>query len=231
MMKTCMVALLSLAITGTSGAFDQFAPSSALRGGYDWSGAYVGGHVGYGWGGATNDYWDPGLLAWATDGDISYNSLVGGLHIGFQQQFSSLVAGVEADFSLSRYKGDDSMVAGRINEIAINSMGSLRGRLGVVADKLLIYGTAGLALAQFEKTDLHGGVPANAQWAGGWVAGGGAEMALDSNWVIRAEYLHTRLNDIETGINVNDPPVVGSYTHRANAPTINVLRVGANYRF
>jgi len=199
--------------------------------GHDWSGTYIGGQVGQGWGHAKNDFWNGGTSAWDPDGDIDYKSLTGGLHIGVQQQFHAFAAGIEADLSLAHFYGDDAQVAGRVNEIAINALGTLRGRLAWTAGNLMVYGTAGLALAQFKKTDQAGRIPANAQLAGGWTAGGGVEMALDGNWSIRAEYLHTRLNDTETAINVNDPPFVGTYAHRANAPAINLLRIGASYRF
>jgi outer membrane immunogenic protein len=221
-MKTCMVALLSLAMTGTSGAFDQFAPSSPLRSGYDWSGAYIGGHFGYGWGGATNDWFDTGIpAAWVPDGDIAYGSVTGGVLFGYQQQFASLVAGVEADFSLAHFSGDDAQFAGLVNTIEINALGSLRGRLGWAHDNLLVFGTGGLTAASFRKGG-EGSPAVNSQLALGWTAGFGVELALTEAWRIRTEYLHTRLGDVETNL---------GYLHRANAPTINVLRVGANYRF
>lgn len=102
-----------------------------------------------------------------------------------------MVFGVEADLGLGRFVGDDSQAAGRINEIEINALATLRGRLGWAADNLLVYGTAGLAAASFAKREA-GDPPIAAQLATGWTAGGGAELALDEHWRVRAEYLHIR---------------------------------------
>ncbi len=223
----CLLVLSSLTLVPGAKAADTY-PAFDGRGsygqsGYDWSGAYIGGHVGYGWGGASNDFLHVVTLTWDPDGDIAYQSVTGGLQAGYQQQHGNMVFGVEADLGLGRFVGDDSQAAGRINEIEINALGTLRGRLGWAADNLLVYGTAGLAAASFAKREA-GDPPIAAQLATGWTAGGGAELALDEHWRVRAEYLHIRLGDVETFI-------PAGYRHRANAPSVNLLRAGISYSF
>ncbi|KRA47920.1 outer membrane protein [Devosia sp. Root635] len=223
----CLLVLSSLTLVPGARAADIY-PAFDARGsygqsGYDWSGAYLGAHVGYGWGGASNDFLHVVTLTWDPDGDIDYQSATGGLQVGYQQQQQSVVFGVEADLSLGRYLGDDSQAAGRINEIEINALGTLRGRLGWAHDSLLVYGTAGLVAASFTKREAND-PPIAAQLAGGWAASGGVELALDDHWRLRAEYLHIRLGSVETAIPIG-------YMHRANTPSLNVLRAGVNYSF
>jgi outer membrane immunogenic protein len=225
MRRSLWLILPGLVLTpGAALADPAYAPFE-MRSGYgqDWSGAYLGLHAGYGWGGNSNDFLHVVTLTWDPDGDIAYQSATGGMQAGYQQQHDNLVFGVEADLALARFLGDDSRAAGRVNEIEINALGTLRGRLGWAQDSLLIYGTAGLAAASFHKREP-GDPPLAAQLATGWTAGGGVELALDEHWRVRAEYLHIRLGDVETSI-------PAGYLHRANAPAINVLRAGVNYSF
>lgn len=220
-MRTSLALVIGLFAGSGASAFDEPVAGPALRGGYDWSGAYIGAHAGHGWGGASNNWHGGGFPPWQTDGDINYQSLSGGVHAGYQMQTGGLVAGVETDISQARYFGDDSQFAGVVNQIEIGAVGSLRGRLGWAHDNIMIYGTAGVAAGSFLKSEL-GGAPMTPQLAIGWTAGGGVELAVSEQVWVRAEYLHTRFGNVETNL---------GYMHRANAPTLNVLRVGASYRF
>ena len=228
-MKRCLCLLATSSLTLATGASAaDIYPTFDGRGsygqaGYDWSGAYIGGHVGHGWGGASNDFLHVVTLTWDRDGDIAYQSVTGGLQAGYQQQHGNMVFGVEADLGLARFLGDDSKAAGRVNEIEIDALGTLRGRLGWAEDDLLLYGTAGLAAASFAKREPND-PPLAAQLATGWTAGGGVELALDDHWRLRAEYLHVQFGDVVTSIPIG-------YLHRANAPAVNLLRAGVSYSF
>jgi outer membrane immunogenic protein len=70
-----------------------------------WTGIYVGGHGGYGWG--HNDWTDstptiPDSIRVRNNVD----GWVGGGHIGIQRQWGNLVAGVEGSFSAASIKSD-----------------------------------------------------------------------------------------------------------------------------
>jgi opacity protein-like surface antigen len=225
-MKFRLALLCILAAPTTGMAADYSGAGFDMRGaydpvgGYDWSGFYAGGHVGYGRGGASND-WSSATQPWTVDGDIDYQSAMGGGQVGYQQQFDRFVGGIEADLSLGHYYGDDAKFAGAVNAIEIDGLGTLRGRLGWTHDNLMIYGTAGVAVASFRKSEA-GKPESNPQLAPGWTAGGGLEMAVNRDWRLRAEYLHVQLQDVISDL---------GYMHRANAPVLDIVRIGASYRF
>jgi hypothetical protein len=76
---------------------------------YDWSGLYVGGHVGYGRGYRRNTLSDPNPTAASS----SFGSLFGGLQFGYNYLLPSrLLVGIEGDISFPNYL-DDGIVASR----------------------------------------------------------------------------------------------------------------------
>ncbi|WP_084587872.1 outer membrane protein [Devosia riboflavina] len=211
-------------------AADVYVQDFSLRthsAGHDWSGTYIGGHLGYGFGQSQNRWAATPSGPWQPDGDIKYQSLLAGLHAGYQHQFNAFVIGAEADLSIGQFRGDDSQFAGLVNTIDINGFGTLRGRVGLAHDNLLIYATAGLAAADFSKGDTSNNFTSR-HLASGWAAGAGLEWALADNLSLRAEYLHIRLGTVETGI---IGAMGGGYLHRAEAPYLNIVRTGLNYRF
>ncbi len=79
--------------------------------------------------------------------------------------------------------------------------GTLRGRLGLVADDSLIYVTGGVAVADIETTIVNRIVPfgtneafstSDTRW--GWTAGVGAETALWGGWSLVSELLYMQFN-------------------------------------
>ncbi|WP_045836413.1 hypothetical protein [Hyphomicrobium sp. 99] len=63
---------------------------------YDWSGAYLGGSVGGGWGDVGWVYDDGGNPT--NPNPKSYSGVLGGAHIGYQRQWGRLVAGLEGNY-------------------------------------------------------------------------------------------------------------------------------------
>jgi high affinity Mn2+ porin len=76
---------------------------------YDWSGFYLGGHVGYSRGYGRNTLFDPNPTAASS----SFGSLFGGLQFGYNYLLPSrLLLGIEGDISFPNYL-DDGIVASR----------------------------------------------------------------------------------------------------------------------
>ena len=136
-----------------------------------------------------------------------------GLDLGYNWLFNRWLAGVEADFSITKL--DQSVVQntlfGNVTKTItstlnreLDELGTVRGRLGFLAtDQLLIYGTGGLAYgrvpASYDVASPDGGggahLPFNViatgpSWRAGWAAGGGFEYAFWNHWTARVEYLH-----------------------------------------
>lgn len=227
-LKSLLLSAVFLAMSGTAFAADTTASGAVY---FDagtaerWDGFYAGAQIGYGWGESANEWWGAGLPAVA-DGDIAYSGLMGGLHAGYLVQSASIVWGVEADLSLANLVGDDSQFAGRVNRIEIEALATLRGRMGVAFDNMLVYGTAGAAAASFAKRDV--GEPSyTAQLATGWTLGAGVEMAVTESVSVRAEYLHTWLAPVDSFLEA----LGGGYGHRAIDPTLHTFRAGISFNF
>ncbi|MBK8008682.1 MAG: hypothetical protein IPK23_09790 [Rhizobiales bacterium] len=86
---------------------------------------------------------------------------LGGLQIGHNSQFSNIVVGVEADLSASWME----------NWFArMSYFGTVRGRVGLAIDRVLLFATAGFALGYIENEFWRVNNPAT-----GLVKGAGVE--------------------------------------------------------
>src|SRR5271169_2266490 len=116
---------------------------------YDWSGFYVGGHVGYGRGNGRDTLFDPNPTA----ADSSFGSPFGGMQFGYNYRLPSrLLVGIEGDFSFPNYL-DDGIVASRSTPASsvtekLDFVSTVRGRVGYAFDHWLFYTTDGFAWSQ-----------------------------------------------------------------------------------
>ena len=103
----------------------------------------------------------------------------------------------------------DSVPWMRIRSLDIQ--GSIRGRLGVAWDRVLIYATGGVAFGGINTditvfgTDFFGtpvfGSGNRSTTRVGWTVGGGLQYAVTNNWSVRAEYRFTDFGRInQTGV-------------------------------
>jgi outer membrane immunogenic protein len=136
---------------------------------FNWTGFYIGGHGGYGWGDASG---------------LDTNGWFGGGQIGVNYQFApNWVWGVEADISGGKIDGGNAATAAFKTDV----FGTARLRLGYTVDRVMFYGTGGLAWADSKATLV--GV-SDTQSNFGWAAGGGIEYAFAPNWSAKIEYIH-----------------------------------------
>lgn len=127
---------------------------------FNWSGFYVGGHVGYGFG-----------------DDI--DGFLGGVQAGYNWQFSrNIVFGIEADIAGTDINGS----TGGINS-HIDYLGTARARIGYVWDRTMIYGTGGFAFSRAAAGGLH-------DTDTGYALGAGLEWAYSNAWTLKAEYMY-----------------------------------------
>src|SRR5262249_31926430 len=127
------------------------------------------------------------------------SSFAGGPQGGFNWQQGKILLGAEADWDFSSARKSRTFFANDhvfdTYSTKLSGLGTIRGRLGLALDDLLIYGTAGIAFAKL-KAELHDPeepVTVGRSSARGWVAGVGAEYALDEMFSVKAEYIYTDL--------------------------------------
>jgi outer membrane immunogenic protein len=150
-MLTAM-ALLADSANAADLSMPMRAPPPLLA--FSWTGFYIGADVGYAWGkDTTTEYVTATNTFTGFNPTYNINSAVGGLYAGYNYQIGSAVLGIESDIEAANIRGGfiDPVVGGA-GTTQLDWQGSLRGRLGFTADKVLFYGTGGLALADITHT-------------------------------------------------------------------------------
>jgi high affinity Mn2+ porin len=192
---------------------------------YDWSGFYVGGHVGYDRGYGANTLFDPN----PTTANSSFGSLFGGMQFGYNYRLPSrLLLGIEGDFSFPNFL-DNGIVASRSTPAGavterLDFVSTLRGRVGYVFDHWLFYATGGLAWSQarfLEASNSIGNEDKVLRIRQGWTLGAGAELAISPGWTARLEYLYDRLGKAGGTF----PSGTG---YQSTTVELNSLRIGLN---
>lgn len=153
---------------------------------FDWTGIYVGGHVG---GGFSQSSWsDP--ITGIGNGTFNNFGFLGGGQVGANVQFNRLVLGLEGDFSWTNLKASRRDSIGETISTTVPWTSTITGRVGAAFDRLLVYGKGGLALAQDRSslTDLGGNTATDSVMRKGWTVGAGLEYALNDNWSAKIEY-------------------------------------------
>jgi outer membrane immunogenic protein len=146
-----------------------------------WAGPYLGGNIGYAWGGVDNNPAKPSGFA-------------GGAQIGYNWTNGPWVFGAEGDIQATG--AEETFAPWKFSN---PWFGTIRGRGGYAFQNVLFYATAGLAFGElraetFGLSESHTNV--------GWTAGLGAEMGFAPNWSAKLEYLYVDLansNFIITG--------------------------------
>jgi outer membrane immunogenic protein len=197
---------------------------------YNWTGFYIGGNVGYGTGDinatAFGYGWSTGIDGWFAGGQLGYN---------WQGAGSPWVFGIELDSQWSNIEANATAVSGNIVGNAFSTLdyfGTARLRLGYAWDRVMVYGTGGLA---WGNNEIGFGATANNGFAVGtnqsnthvgWTVGGGVEWALVDNWTAKVEYLYVKLDNETYFANT-----VGSGLGFDADLDVHTIKVGLNYRF
>jgi len=235
----------------------------------NWSGLYIGGDIGGAFqhlGGTSNFFENDG-----TGGPLENNfrqqsgngnTVAGGFHAGYNWQIApSWLIGFEGDYQWMRPEyagcrgttgpGTDCRNAGLVGFAAIGgetrSIATVRGRVGATFDRLMVYGTGGVAFADIQTllgVNCESGcgissVPfANtvnfASVKTGWVAGAGVEWMLDPKWIVRAEYLHAGFGHMSDTLNI---PLAACFSigpcglSWSRDLHYDIVRAGISYKF
>ena len=121
-----------------------------------------------------------------------HSGFVGGGQIGYNVQLGSFVIGVEADLQAADLGGRAVPIATPevpgfvpiVRQSHIDWFGTVRGRAGVTFDRVLVYGTGGVAYGGVSESGFCAGAfhCDNRRIGTGWAAGGGVEWALPMSW-------------------------------------------------
>lgn len=181
-------------------------------------------------------------------GTANRSGFIGGVQVGYNQQFGIFVAGIEADINwLGNRKFNTSATSNVVGtaggtaavNLATSSrndwLGTARLRAGVAFDRFLVYGTGGLAFGspdhsvnvRVNNTLTHTGTSDDLE--AGWTAGGGVEYAFTNNMTVKAEYLYYDLG--RTTVTAN--PTAGNLgtTSARFDNQGHIARVGLNWKF
>lgn len=255
-MKYLVVATAAFAVAIIG---DTFAADAAVKEvvavdeGYNWSGIYVGANIGYGQADTQYSFFLAGV-GQIDDPEIGddfgdrANGILGGAQIGFNVQMNQFVLGVEADLQATglsesvhqRYEPFGITDLDVNLGLDINWISTVRGRLGIAAaDRLLLYGTAGIAIAEIEFNFSYNNDPifgfgsSNSSSSkitrSGWAAGAGAEYAFTDNWSLKMEYLYVDLGK-ERDVLVDFTPLFFQREIDGDL-TLQTVRLGVNYKF
>jgi outer membrane immunogenic protein len=213
---------------------------------YGWTGLYAGVNAGY------SVARDPGTFTAfvnpviGLDNDESYKlspaGFLAGAQLGYNWQSGNWVVGLETDFQGTGQRDTvcmlsclvDGTVSGTVRQ-KLPWFGTVRGRLGVAADRALLYLTGGLAYGKVETsvTEVNGAANITTASASsiraGWVVGGGIEAAVAGNWTAKVEYLYIDLRPQTLFfLDAGGPPGTVTVT---TSMRDHVIRGGVNYRF
>jgi outer membrane immunogenic protein len=167
-------ALATVLVAGAAQAADLLTKAPVMKAPvapFSWTGFYIGGHAGYGWGDKKwSDWFNPLDSSQTVPGpDASYhvNGPLGGGQIGYNFQYGWTVFGIEADVSAANITGrgnNDPRAFDGIDPAhpthltgfgcldlngacttKIDALGTITARLGVAVDRVLFYGKGGAA--------------------------------------------------------------------------------------
>lgn len=213
----------------------------------DWSGPYVGAHVG---GGIALKEWSQidngGLgicdLCGSVVTDYSMTGFIGGLQAGYQRQYGNIVLGFEGDLSFANIQGAGDWTAQQsethIASVDVNWLLTTGPKIGWTHKQMMFFVEGGLAMADedFSYIGGRGAVFTGHAKQKGWFVGAGTEVAIDANWSVEFAY-----NFVDFGTNRISLSPDGSGQFAVGGPSgpalfnldqkLHTAKIGLNYRF
>jgi opacity protein-like surface antigen len=282
-----VIAAIALSAPVCAADFPPYSVAKGpIIGGFDWEGFYVGGHIGsatdnmsftqtnVSWFNLPGGFPSKTSVATGESGSLGSTNVTGGLQMGYNWLIpGSFLVGVEADISgtglsstaLTSPPGVPAALNLPPSAIAVASWndrldvyGSVRARLGWVANNWLFYGTGGFGwdYDKFTRNQLtapisfvnppfvdtnalqYSTVVTGSHFRPGWAAGAGVEWAFARTWTVKLEYLHFDLaSETLSGGHFSllgpgpNNPTSASVTANQGDLTIDTVRVGFNHTF
>jgi outer membrane immunogenic protein len=247
------------AIPSLCAAHENFKGEATPPAGHCWTGMYLGGNLGGKWGKfiesvRTDTASLPAAAITIPAETVSFNSTpaspVGGVQMGYNLQYQSLLLGGEADLNAMRLSEEKIIGPGFKSDIYVPGDSirtrsdwtySLRARVGYVWENWLLYLTGGLALtdvkvrADFvQVTDgplvFPEATGSSSRILLGGTIGAGTEYAFAKHWSVGGEYRYTAYQTKSVHLALNPTiafPIVGG-TGLVYAPVTARVRMYTN---
>ncbi|WP_083967348.1 MULTISPECIES: outer membrane protein [unclassified Methylosinus] len=162
-----------------------------------------------------------------TSRTIHGDSLIGGLHAGYDWHSGPLVFGLIGDINFANARSSAETVFGDSVVDRVGLQGSMRGRVGYAFDRILFYATGGLFLADVSRHYYSGAFAAHRNdIVVGPTLGLGVEYALDDRWRAKIEY---RVDGLPTQREYFTPISPGVKLRRESGE--GEIKLGLSYRF
>jgi outer membrane immunogenic protein len=192
---------------------------------YNWTGFYIGGHIGGAFDGSNG-------FAGISNGNNG--RFLGGLQVGADYQFApNWVLGIEGQYSWLGSNNNSTVFpapgAGFVYTTNQRGLGSVTGRVGYTWGPSLLYVKGGYAYSDYRDSLTFGGAPAafalNSSHHDGYTVGGGYEYMFAPNWSGKIEYQYYDFGRT----NFVTPVVLSAFGSTRNDE--HVVKAGINYRF
>ncbi len=188
---------------------------------YNWTGFYIGGHIGGAFAGDNSIAGDEGRF-------------LGGVQGGFDYQFApTWVLGVEAQYSWLGSSNNGVVFPGGVLVTSNNDqLGSVTGRLGYTWGPALLYAKGGYAWKDSNNLGVTttGGAPlpffTDGNHRDGYTVGAGLEYLFAPSWSAKVEYQYYNFGKT-TFLPGSPPSIVGVNFHDDE----HTVKAGINYRF
>jgi outer membrane immunogenic protein len=206
---------------------------------YDWTGFYVGGHLGWGWGRGANTVTDAATGAFLGSSSGNGTNFHGGGQIGYDFMTpSGIVVGARAVLT---FNPDRSSTASNATGAYVvsssttdNIVGSVNARLGYALGDFLPYAIGGWAWEADNATRTQNvgvsalATPGTAErenvFESGWDLGAGLEYRVWGAWTVFGEYYYQRYPKVSVTY-----PLAGLTSQGSSSA--NVVAFGVNYKF
>jgi outer membrane immunogenic protein len=200
----------------------------------DWSGLYLGGHLGTARTSGSFDAFTPNNSFNGFDlQGMNGSAMLGGLQLGYNWDMGSYVVGIEGSFSaMGLSKGSvTSQDRGTVPQFnrEVDNLLLLTPRIGFEVGDALIYAKAGLAATRIGAThDQDGDMISGGGTETGWAVGIGAEFPIAERLTARIDLTHA-----DFGSTRQDMPGAGSNDDIWTTQKLKtqLITVGFNYRF
>src|SRR5579872_747110 len=154
----------------------------------NWTGFYVGAHLGDMWGDSNVN-----IPNYPSNFTINLQSLTAGLQAGGNYQFDeNFLVGLEGDVSYLN-EANHKLTGGPNNEeffVRYDWRTSIRVRAGITTGPALFYVTGGWVATDLSQARYTGSGSQSYFMPNGITFGAGIDYAFDNNWSFGAEYLH-----------------------------------------